>query len=201
MAETPEPLETPDLRTRINIAIADASHRAIHFTDLDEVPPGSSGYLSPTGARAGRLADGRWTVSGQLASAELMSHGNVTFTSQSGPANDAKLAELLEQALVPKDHLLVDFEVDTEHEPADWEGSQPAYDYSFMTNPQIVAHRLADSDLAGLYFEAEAGMLGESDVYSYLSKRIEDLGEDAAMTIRDKAAANRHEWLQLDIHN
>lgn len=56
--------------------------------------------------------------------------------------------------------------------------------------------RLPTPDLAGLYFEIEAGTIGESDVYSDLEKQIEQLGEDTAMAIRDKAAVNRHEWLQ-----
>lgn len=34
--------------------------------------------------------------------------------------------------------------------------------------------------------------------YDDFAKRIEALGEDAAMAVRDKAAANRHEGLQFE---
>lgn len=194
----PDKMQPASLRTRILDLISQQRHREVTFRDLNEVPNGSHGHLQPSAAAASRLEDGRWMVSGVITQIASLRRTGAAFVSHTGPANDARLAELIESSLVLRNHLLVDFEVGTEHEPADWEGSQPAYDYSFMTNPQILAHDLDDADRAGLYFEAEAGMLGESDVYSDLSKRIEDLGKDAAMVIRDKATVNRHEWLQLD---
>ena len=36
--------------------------------------------------------------------------------------------------------------------------------------------------------------------YDDFAKRIEALGEDAAMAVRDKAAANHHEGLQFELN-
>lgn len=196
----PEPTIDIDLRSRIAEAIADPQHHAVAFEDLDEVPPYSEGYLTPTEDSAVRLPDGSWLVSGVTTSIESMRADGVSFVSQKGPANDMKLLELIEQSIVPSRHLLATFEVSTEHDSGDWETGQPATAYSALGNPQILAHRLNEPDLISLYFESEVGMLGESGVYDDFAKRIEALGEDAAMAVRDKAAANRHEGLQFELN-
>lgn len=110
----------------------------------------------------------------------------------------AGIVEHLQKTSVPNGHILVQFATDTEYVAGDWEGSEPGGHVTSLVRPTIIAHNL-DADIrAGLYFEIEAGTLGESDVYSDFEKKLGELGEDAAMAIRDKAAINRHEWLQFD---
>ena len=110
----------------------------------------------------------------------------------------AGVIEHLQDNPVPDGHILVQFATDTEYVAGDWEGSEPGGYVTSLGDPVILGHNINESDLAGLYFEIEAGTLGESDVYADFEKKLGELGEDAAMAIRDKAAINRHEWLQFD---
>lgn len=183
-----------DLRSRLLAVVEDKTHQAITFTNLDDVPIGSTGYLSPGGRTVLRDERG-WLHDGLRFEFE---RDNCVFTSQSGPANDARLTEMLEADLVPRHHILVGFEAVTDREAGDWEGSEPAYSYTTLANPKVISQALDEGELARLYFEVEAASLGESDAYSNLEKQIARLGEDAAMAVRDKAAVNRHEWLQFD---
>lgn len=110
----------------------------------------------------------------------------------------AGVIEHLQNDPVPEDCLLVQFATNTEYVSGDWEGSEPGGYVTSLGDPVILGHNINESELAGLYFEIEAGTLGESDVYSDFEKKVEELTENAGMAIRDKAAVNRHEWLQFD---
>ncbi|MDP9904745.1 hypothetical protein [Arthrobacter bambusae] len=115
--------QSSDLRARLLTAIQSREHKEIVFHDLDQVPVGSSGYFSPSGQSATRGPYG-W-VSHDISFAP---RDNQVFTSHHGPANDEKLAELLEATLVPENTILVSFEAVTDSE-SDWDNetlvSQP----------------------------------------------------------------------------
>ena len=175
-----------DLRSRLLATTHDKAHKTVVFTDLDQVPVGSAGYLSPTSRDVLRHADGWILRDGRR---RITPNPDEIFTSHSGEANDAKLVELIIEALVPKHHILVDFEAVTGHEGGDWEHSQPGYDWTTLGNPEVLHHRLDKGELARLYFEIEGvGGLGESDGYSDLDKKIEKLSETAAQELRERRA-------------
>ncbi|MGI8306986.1 hypothetical protein [Saccharopolyspora hattusasensis] len=182
-----------DLHARLLAVIGDKAHQTITFRDLDEVPVGSIGYLSPGGRQVHRDEKG-WFHDGRRVEPEP---GKYTFTSHSGPANDERLAELLEATLVPEHHVLVDFEAVTDSE-SDWELGYTA-EYTDLVHPEILGHRLSETDLAHLYFQIEAvGGLGESGAYRDLDKQIEELGEGPAEALRTRARTQRSGFLELD---
>lgn len=182
-----------DLRSRLLAAIADKSHRAITFRNLNDVPIGSTGYLSPSGHSVIRDAVG-WRFDGRRIEPQ---QGIDVFTSHSGPANDERLAELLESALVPEHRVLVTFEAVTDSE-SDWELSYSA-EFTDLARPEILGHRLDDHDLAHLYFQIEAvGGLGESDAYGDLDKLIQQLGEGPAEALRTRARTAHPALFELD---
>lgn len=173
--------QASELRSRLLTAIQSREHKVIVFDDLDDVPVGSSGYLSPSG-RSAALGPYGW-VSHDVS---YTPPNGQTFTSHSGPANDAKLAELIEAALVPEKTILVSFEAVTDTE-TDWELGYSAK-FTDLANPMIIGHRLNNDDLAHLHFQIEeVGGLGESSAYRDLEKQIEELGEKPAEELRKQA--------------
>ena len=182
-----------DLRSRLLAAIADKSYRAITVRNLEDVPIGSVGYLSPSGHRVMRDAVG-WLFDGRRIQPQP---GIDVFTSHSGPANDERLAEQLEDVLVPERRVLVTFEAVTGSE-SDWELGYQAR-YTDLARPEILGHRLDDQDLAHLYFQIEAvGGLGESDAYGDLDKLIQQLGEGPAEALRAQADTAHPALFELD---
>lgn len=172
------------LGAQLLAVISGEGHRAVVFHDLDEVPVGSAGYFTPGGRSALRDEKG-WIHDGRRF--EPQPERQYVFTSQSGPANDAKLAELIEEALVPEHSVLVAFRTEQQTE-SDWELGYST-SCTDLTGPEILGHRLDERELAELYFQIEAvGGLGESDAYSDLDKAIERLGEVPARELRAKAA-------------
>lgn len=124
-----------------------------------------------------------------LAALELSS--GTSFTTE-------QLADFVTHRLVPPHHLLVDFEAVTDHEPGDWELSLAGYDFTELSSPELLDHRVSNDELARLYFQIEAvGTLGEMNAYADLDKLMKQLGEAPAVAARDKAATNRHEQSQL----
>ena len=138
-----------DFWSRLLAVIQSPEHKAILFRDLDKVPVGSIGYLSPSGRSAARGPYG-W-VSHEVI---FTPRDDQVFTSHSGPANDEKLAELLEAALVPENTILVSFEAVTDAE-SDWELGYSST-YTDLANPTLLGRSLDDTALAQLYFQIEA---------------------------------------------
>jgi hypothetical protein len=186
------PVQPSDLRSRLLAAIQNPQHKAILFRNLDEVPVGSTGYLSPSGRSAAREPHG-WTSH----DVSYTPQDNQLFTSHHGPANDEKLAELLEASLVPENTILVSFEAVTDTE-SDWELGYSST-YTDLAGPKLLSHNLDNTTLAHLYFQIEAvGSLGESDAYGKLDKQIEKLGEGPAEALRNRADSARPGLFELD---
>lgn len=183
-----------DLRAQVLAAVDRKQHQAIVFHDLDEVPVGSVGYFSPSEARPPRRE--RLVPRGPA-----LRPGSAPASPSPrspGPRTTRCSPSLIEEALVPKGHLLVDLEASTEHEPADWEGSQPAYDYAVLGSRG--SSRTGSPSRISPASTSRSRQAPSASRTSTATSRSgsASLGEDAAMAVRDKAAANRHEWLQLD---
>lgn len=179
-----------DLQAAVLGVLRDRPHKLVIFKDLDDVPLGSSGYLTSYGRTS--VGVSRHT------SGWLMDHGQrftlepgvkYTFTSHSGPANDAKLTRLIEEALVPERHMLVSFEAVTESE-SDWESGIDA-SWTELGNPTILAHNMDESDLAGLYYQVESeGSTHNFEAFDDLDQQIEALGQEPARRAREKRQAD-----------
>lgn len=188
--------EAQDLKSRILTAIRGVDNKPIVFHNLDEVPVGSSGYLTPGSLHSSDTRDAVKTLNG------WMNHGNRivpgagwVFTSHSGPANDEKLAQLIVEELVPENHLLVDFKAVTGSEAIDSTyglGGHGEVTWTTLSNkPQIIGHRLAEAELARLSIEIETvGSLNEYEVYTSLDEQIKQLGEAQAQELKTKIHDN-----------
>ncbi|MUU73450.1 hypothetical protein [Pseudarthrobacter sp. GA104] len=185
-------VQPSDLRSRLLAAIQNPEHEAILFRNLDDVPVGSTGYLSPSGRSVARGPYG-WTSH----DVSYTPQDNQVFTSHHGPANDEKLAELLEASLVPENAILVSFEAVTGTE-SDWELGYSST-YTDLADPKLLSHNLDNTALAHLYFQIEAvGGLGESDAYGDLDKLIQQLGEGPAEALRAQADTAHPALFELD---
>lgn len=176
----------PSLRDLLLEVLAENNSKPIMFNDLDEVPVHSIGDLRTNAFITHDVlkAERGWIHNGEYL--KLVPDMEYRFNSYSGPANNARLAQLLEEALLPKNHLLVRIEAGIEVDSGDWELSQPPSHYAVLSSPQILGHGLNDYLLAHLHFEVENGTLGESDVYQDFEKQVGKISEQAATELRER---------------
>lgn len=77
--------------------VQSGAHKAVSFTDLSQVPPGSSGYLTPSGLEVVRCSSDDSVMWRRSATGRpyTITDADQVFTSWSGPANDMQLFDCL----------------------------------------------------------------------------------------------------------
>lgn len=183
---------TPSLlRQRIEKVIAAGEHREIFFENVEDVPVGSAGTFvvpgSHTQIKATRTEKG-WRAH---MNAIVEPPAEWSFLSHSGPANDAKLAELLETEIIPKHSIIGEFTVAIDNEN-DYELGY-SVDYGYLSDGRLIGSSLTERETLLLGYGLDGTDVNEGGGIGGFEASIRKITDPLVSADREK---RNEQWIE-----